>query len=69
MLASHEEMQRENDDQQPFDIQERIPEINRTRRYQSFSKDLDTIIETENEESSAAATDASVKDTFSFTDE
>ncbi|KAH1010791.1 hypothetical protein HUJ05_005034 [Dendroctonus ponderosae] len=69
MLASHEELQRENDDQQPFDIQERIPEVNRSRRYQSFGKELDTIIEIDNEESASATTDATIKDTSSFTDE
>lgn len=46
MLAAQDEfMQREENDQTPFDI----PEINRMKNYQLFNHDLDTIPETENE--------------------
>lgn len=50
MLAAQDDFT-QREDQHPFDIKERIPEINKMRNYQPFNNDLDTIPETENETS------------------
>lgn len=57
-LATQEAFnQGEQQGQTPFEILERIPEINRIRYYQPFNNGLDTIPETDNETNTTQTTE------------